>query len=86
MEFDLIAVRISLTHTAAGGVAAQLAGALVLQTFPHVLETFPSYASGHFTMKGEETGGKKVRTRWLCSRHTMFAFVKNRTFLKAFKH
>ena len=59
MEFDLIAFRIPLTHTAAGGVAAQLAGALVLQTFPHVLETFPSYASGHFTMKGEETGGKK---------------------------
>ena len=44
MEFDLIAFRIPLTRTTAGGVAAQLAGALVLQTFPHVLETFLSYA------------------------------------------
>ena len=71
-----------LTHTAAGGVAAQLAGALVLQTFPHVLETFPSYVSSLFTLKGEETG---VRARWLCSRHIMFEFVKNRSILKASK-
>ena len=83
MEFDLIAFRIPLTHTAAGDVAAQLAGALVLQTFPHVLETFLSYASILFALKGEETG---VRARWLCSRHTMFEFVKSRTFLKASKH
>ena len=83
MEFDLIAVRIPLTHTAAGDVAAQLAGALVLQTFPHVLETFPSYASGLFTLKGESTG---VRARWLCLRHTMFEFVKKMTFLEVFKH
>ena len=78
-----MAVRIPLTHAAVGDVAAQLTGALVLQTFPHVLETFPSCASGLFTLKGEETG---VRARWLCSRHTIFEFVKKWTFLKAFKH
>ena len=83
MEFDLIAFRIPLTHTAAGDVAAQLAGALVLQTSPHVLETLPSYAPGLFTLKGEETG---VRARWLCLKHTMFEFVKKRTFLKTFQH
>ena len=54
-----MAVRIPLTHAAVGDVAAQLTGALVLQTFPHVLETFPSCASGLFTLKGEETVGKK---------------------------
>ena len=75
----LLHLEFPLTHTAAGGVAAQLAAALVLQTFPHVLETFPSYATGLFTLKGEETG---VRARWLCSRHTMFEFVKKGTFLK----
>ena len=42
-----------LTLQLVGGVAAQLAGALVLQTFP-------SCASGLFTLKGEETGVKKV--------------------------
>ena len=60
MNFDLIAVRIPLTHTAAGDIATQLPGvSLQYCKRPQVLETFPSYASGLFTLKGEETVGKK---------------------------
>ena len=34
MNFDLIAVRIPLTHTADGDIATHFPGASVLQTFP----------------------------------------------------